>query len=120
MCRRNDKSFYLPSSDDGTAARVFIIISVVFFLLQRSLATDLQALSMDFRKLQKGYLGKLRLQNEVCYQIALCNPISVRRRGIWIHYYIPSRCAGKAMQERYVRVLDMKSSKSVQVVSHCH
>ncbi|CAM6094662.1 unnamed protein product [Calypogeia fissa] len=32
--------------------------------VQRSLATDLQALSMDFRKLQKGYLAKLRLQNE--------------------------------------------------------
>ncbi|OAE29301.1 hypothetical protein AXG93_3102s1270 [Marchantia polymorpha subsp. ruderalis] len=30
--------------------------------VQRSLATDLQSLSMDFRKLQKGYLGKLRLQ----------------------------------------------------------
>ncbi|KAL2642872.1 hypothetical protein R1flu_010459 [Riccia fluitans] len=32
--------------------------------VQRSLATDLQSLSMDFRKLQKGYLAKLRLQED--------------------------------------------------------
>jgi syntaxin 16 len=32
--------------------------------VQRSLATDLQALSIEFRKLQKGYLARLRLQNE--------------------------------------------------------
>jgi syntaxin 16 len=32
--------------------------------VQRSLATDLQSLSMDFRKQQKGYLQKLRRQQE--------------------------------------------------------
>jgi hypothetical protein len=34
-------------------------------VMQRSLATDLQALSMDYRKQQKGYLQKLQRQREV-------------------------------------------------------
>jgi hypothetical protein len=33
-------------------------------VMQRSLATDLQALSMDYRKQQKGYLQKLQRQRE--------------------------------------------------------
>ena len=39
----------------------------LFFTLfiQRSLATDLQTLSMDFRKQQKGYLNRLQRQQEV-------------------------------------------------------
>jgi syntaxin 16 len=38
---------------------------IQFVLMQRSLATDLQALSMDYRKQQKGYLQKLQRQQEV-------------------------------------------------------
>lgn len=35
------------------------------FLLQRSLATDLQSLSMELRKKQSTYLKRLRQQKEV-------------------------------------------------------
>jgi hypothetical protein len=38
---------------------------IQFVLMQRSLATDLQALSTDYRKQQKGYLQKLQQQQEV-------------------------------------------------------
>jgi hypothetical protein len=39
--------------------------SHVTLFVQRSLATDLQTLSMDFRKQQKGYLSRLQRQQEV-------------------------------------------------------
>eukprot|EP00249_Psilotum_nudum_P012020 c23536_g1_i1 orf=363-1325(-) len=45
---------YLPSDDASLRINV-----------QRSLATDLQSLSMEFRKQQKGYLQRLRQQQDV-------------------------------------------------------
>lgn len=44
---------------------LYILLLPSIFVIQRSLATDLQSLSMDFRKQQKGYLQKLRRQQEV-------------------------------------------------------
>lgn len=42
-----------------------------FLKLQRSLATDLQNLSMELRKKQSTYLKRLRLQKEVCEEFSL-------------------------------------------------
>lgn len=57
------------------------LLSVVFLLMvipylgmlviQRSLATDLQNLSMEFRKKQSTYLKQLRQQKEVCFSFLL-------------------------------------------------
>jgi hypothetical protein len=44
---------------------LWIVLILAYFYLQRSLATDLQNLSMELRKKQSTYLKRLRQQKEV-------------------------------------------------------
>jgi hypothetical protein len=51
-----------------TAANVCVDGGIPFgCYLQRSLATDLHSLSIEFRKKQSSYLKQLRQQKEVCH-----------------------------------------------------
>lgn len=47
------------------------LTTFILFLDQRSLATDLQKLSMELRKKQSAYLKRLRQQKEVCRLLPL-------------------------------------------------
>ncbi|KAJ1692955.1 hypothetical protein LUZ63_009653 [Rhynchospora breviuscula] len=61
LLRRSEKRLQKLSASDPSED------SNVRKNVQRSLATDLQSFSMEFRKKQSNYLKRLRQQKEVCY-----------------------------------------------------